>query len=408
MKKIITTITVLLLFITATQAQTQFFEKYDYERNSAYNSTLSTDYSTARRENRPKTITIEQGQGIESTVMDTVMVKSFVYHPSISKNGKKINYLTWDELNQEQKDEYTTTIRKQRKRKIFVQDSIQKAEQNNLLVIQLAEQQRIKKLEEDNKRKKDSLNLVEKNLNVNQWGVEVGSMRTEEFTFSPITLKTLVRAAKLNPDFYGDLMMLSVENDNVDYNKMDESGKGEWYNITTIDPKLVFVTVKISRNLSLIKLVKSGALFIIKEQYLNYCTDMFNCLNTTLAQYKTIDVTQKYTTEEIAILNRYKKVLSSGSPCTTTIATIRNRKQYDFVNRYGQHFFDSDKVTPIDKQNHNNSIKKIWKLDEEWKTIREDETLLNGNNKIMEKLLEDDKYLQIKVRMEDMYSNSLI
>lgn len=404
MKKIITTITVFLLFSTTTQAQTQSYEEYDYERNSAYNSTLSTNYSTARNENRPKTIKIGQGQEIKLTVMDTVMVKSFVYHPSIPKNGKKINYLTWDELNQEQKEEYTITIRKQRTRKIFVKDSIQKVEQNKILV----EQQRIKKLEEDNKRKKDSLDLVKKDLNVNQWGIETGSMRTEEFIFSPTTLKKLVREAKLNPDFYGDLMMLSVENDNVDYNKMDKSGEGEWYNISEIDPNLVFVTVKISRNLSLIKIVKNGNLFIIKEQYLNYCADTFNCLKTTVAQYKTIDVTKLYTPEEIVILNRYKKVLNSGSLSTTTIATIRNRKQYDVVNRYGQHFFDSAKVTPIDKQNHNNSIKQIWKLDEEWRTIREDETLLNGNNKIMEKLLEDDKYLKIKVRMEDMYSNSLI
>lgn len=401
MKKLISTITVLLLFNTTLQAQTRSIERYDYKQNSAYSS---TDYSSACYDNRPKTIKIEQGQKINLTIMDTVMVNSCVYHPLVSKNGKKINYLLWNELDKEQKDEYTTTISKQIYRQRFVIDSIEKVRQNKIL----AEKFRIQKLEEDNKRKKDSLDLVEKNSNVNQWGIEVNSMRTEEFTFSQTTLNKLIREAKLNPNYYGDLKMLHVENDNINYNEMVESGNGEWYDITKIDPNSTFVTVKISRHLSLIKNIKSGDLFIIREQYLNYCTDIFNCLKTTLAQYKTIDVTKKYTSEEIAILNRYKKVLESGSLCTTTIATIRNRKQYDVVNIFGQHLFDSYKATPIDKKTHNNSIKQIWKLDDEWKTIREDEKILNGNNKIMEKLLEDDKYLKIKIRMEDLRSTSFI
>jgi len=401
MKKLIYTF---LLLIAATISQAQLHEITRYQEAVVSDLKAEHKMSSTFNKDRPESYNIENGVLAKLDVKEIKTIGEYDYYPNVTANGKKVKYLTWFEMDEIQKDYYNTIIGKIKERQFFVQDSVRKAEQNKML----AEQQRIKNLEIDRKYKKDSLAQTEKKSNVNRWGINVGSMRTEEFTFSATTLKKLVREAKLNPAFYGDLVMLKVENDNVDYNEMDRSGEGEWYNISEIDPNLVFVTVKISENLSLIKSIKSGNLFIIKEQYLNYCADMFNCLKTTLAQYKTIDVQKTYTPQEIVILNRYKKVLDSGNICTTTIATIVNRKQYDVMNKYGQHLFDPRKVTPIDKQNHNNSIKKIWKLDEEWRTIREEEKLLNGNNKIMEKLLEDDKYLKIKVRMEDMYSNSLI
>lgn len=401
MKKLIYTF---LLLIAGTVSQAQLHEITPYQEAVASELKGKHKISPTFDKDRPESYNIENGVLAKLDITDIQTVGKFDYYPNVTKNGKKVKYLTWFEMDETQKDYYNTIIRKVRERQIFVQDSTNKVEQNKIL----AEQKRIKMLEIDRKYKKDSLADVERKLNINEWGIDVGDMRTEKFTFSATTLTKLIREAKLNPSFYGDLVMLKVENDNVDYNDMDASGNGEWFNIAEIDLNLVFITVKISRKLSLIKNVKNGDLFIIKDQYLNYCADMFNCLKTTLAQYKTIDVIKTYTPVEIVILNRYKKVLSAGNVCTTTIATITNRKQYDFMNIYGQHFFDSEKVTPIDKQNHNNSIKKIWQLDKEWKTIREDEQLLNGNNKIMEKLLEDEKYLKIKYTMETMHSNSLI
>lgn len=239
--------------------------------------------------------------------------------------------------------------------------------------------------------------------NPNEWGVDSNEPQKDEFSFVPLVLSKLEREVKLTPDYYSaGFNMLAVSNEDVDY-QVHKRDKSILISMSTIKPTDVFVKLKNSRELTLIKNVKSNQLYIIEEKYINYQSDMFKPESLVIKYKKAPTALIALSPQEIALIGRYKKVLTNGSTCTQTITTISNKKQYAF--RDG---FDPRKVTAIDKKAYNGAIKKLWSLNSEWKTIREDETLLNKDNKLMEKLMDVEKYRNIKIRMEYLYSTPLL
>nr|WP_315198236.1 hypothetical protein [uncultured Flavobacterium sp.] len=407
MKKIVTTIIILLLLSTTTQAQTRSVENYDYERNSVYSSTYSSDYSIACDNNRPKVIKLEQGQEVKLTIMDTIMVKHFVYHPSNSNNSKKIKYLTWNELNQEQKDEYRRTITKQRNRNYFVRDSIEKADQNNKFVARIAEQQRIKKFEEDSKHKKDSLNLVEKNKNVNGWSNK--DFADNYYKMSPKNLVVVERHVKVGGYLQTTLdkkyacLLLPISDRNISYIDCDVNNLVSFNEIKPID--IIEILNYGENGTVLLRNKKTAQLYIGDYNVIFHQHDMFDVNSVLFSKVVEKEESKVLSVEEVAIQNRYKNILTTYKTKLARINAICDKKAYEVRYTNGSVAYDTRRFSKLDKKEYNELDLWFEKANQTlWVEIREDETILNGNNDIMEKLLENDKWLNLKVGLEQSQS----
>lgn len=393
MKKLIATITLLLLLSTTVQSQ----QYYKLINGDLY----STDSPSHIIQVNGEVTRNESGEITEYRVIN---------------KRNKTTVSSYDKLTNDEKGFFEFLNYRYALKKKQESDDIKRDEQKILQEKAIQDEIKNKK----NKKIKDSLAVekqkisedslrIKKEKNVNGWDVDLDNEHYENtYKINMKLLPIVERQTKVGGYFQTILdkeyafSVLPVGDYNISYKNCNVQ---DLVSLNIFKSTDVFCVMSYGDDgIVLIQNKKTEQMYIGDRNVIFRQPDIFK-QETLFTEVEEKIAPKVLSVEEVAIQNRYKNILTTYKTKLARINAICNKKAYEVRYRNGSVAYDTSRFTKLDKKEYNELD--LWFENANgilWGKIKEDELSLNGNNDIMEKLLENDTWLNLKVGLEQSQS----
>lgn len=320
--------------------------------------------------------------------------------------ARKYEKLTNDEKGFFEYLDYKYAVKKR-----LASDSIKRIEQKIQQANALIKEIKIKKTNDslfvvEQNKVMDRLRL-EKEKNVNGWSNE--DFVENYYKMSPINLVVVERHVKVGGYLQTTLdkkyacLLLPISDRNISYINCDANNL---VSFNVIKPSDIIEVLNYGENGTvLLKNKKTDQLYIGDYNVIFHQHNAFDVNSVLFSKIVKKEEPKVLSVEEIAIQNRYKNILTTYKLKLARINAICNKKAYEVKDFYGVVRYNTKLFTQADKKEYNQLDLWIEKANSTlWVTVKEDEYLLNENNNIMEELLANDKWLNLKVGLEQSQS----